>query len=342
MPKIIQIAAIQMKATPAPIKERLAKAENFILQCAQAGAQIVVLPEVFNTGYEYCDENYLRAESFHDLTANWMRSTAAHYGVHLAGTFLRREQTSIFNTMLLVAPDGRQWHYDKNYPWVWERAYFQKGTNITVADTPLGKIGFLICFDVAHSDLWRRYAGKVEFMLVSSCPPKALDLSLALPDGKKIMARNTGPLVQYLKRTSDETFGQYVRDQAGFLGVPVVQATSTGNFTSSIPAPKLSLMMLALIYPPVWKYKSRFDQVRMKTGYFNETFIADASGTVLQRVPAEVEGYVLDNVSLPDSPPQPKRKQPSSSISKFAYVLDTMANMMFASEYERKVQEYLR
>jgi len=340
MPKTIQIAAVQMNAMPAPIQERLARAERLIAQSVRDGAQLVVLPEVFNTGYEYSDQNYLRAESFDGLTATWMKKTAAWHGIHLAGTFLRSEQNNIYNTMFLVAPDGRQWHYDKNHPWIWERAYFQKGTGITIADTGLGKIGLLICWDVAHTGLWQQYAGKVELMIVSSCPPKALDLTLVLPDGKRIMSRNTGALIQYLKHTTDETFGQYLRKQAVFLGVPVVQATSTGTFNSAIPNPKLSLAMLALMYPPLWKYASRFEQARIETGYFNETYIADASGTVLQQAQSEVEGYALSNVPLPDQPPRPKGKQPPFGISKFAYLFDTVANIMLASEYRKKIRKY--
>ncbi|HLO31702.1 MAG TPA: carbon-nitrogen hydrolase family protein [Anaerolineales bacterium] len=336
-----RIAVVQMNASPGSIKERLKRAENFVVQCVENGAQLIVLPEVFNTGYEYSDQNYLRAESFDGLTATWMRKTATRYHVHLAGSFLRREQNAIFNTLLLVAPENRQWHYNKNYPWVWERAYFQKGANITVADTELGKIGFLICWDVAHPNLWEQYAGKIELMIVSSCPPKALDLALVLPDGQRIMSRNTGALTQYLKRTSDKTFGEYLRKQASFLGVPVAHSTSTGAFNSSIPNPKSSLAMLSIMYPPLLKYKSRFDQVRLETDYFNETYITDNSGTILQSVPPNIEGFAISDVILPDSPPHPKGKQPPFGISRFAYLFDTIANRWLASEYRQKTQRYL-
>ncbi len=195
MPKSIRIAVVQMDASPSPVGERLRRAENFVTQCAQHGAQLIVLPEVFNTGYEYSDRNYLQAETFDGPTTTWMKKTAADHHVHLAGSFLRREQDHIFNTLLLVSPDGRQWHYDKNHPWIWERAYFEKGTNLTVADTELGKIGFLICWDVAHPKLWQGYAGKIELMVISSCPPKALDLSFVFPDGTRVMSKNAGAAV---------------------------------------------------------------------------------------------------------------------------------------------------
>ena len=341
MPKSVKIAVVQMKASPAPTKERLARAENFVAMCAENGARLVVLPEVFNTGYEYSDQNYLQAESFDGLTATWMKQISARYHVHLAGSFLRREQNAIFNTMFLVAPNGQQWYYDKNYPWIWERAYFQKGTNITIADTEFGKIGFLICWDVAHPNLWQQYSGKVELMIVSSCPPKALDLALVFPDGKRIMSKNTGALTQYLKHTSDKTFGECLRKQASFLGVPVAHSTSTGAFSSPFPNPKSSLVMLSVIYPPLWKYKSQFDHARMETDYFNETYITDSSGAVVQSVRPNTEGFAISDVTLPDSPPQSKGKQPAFGIPKSMYLIDSIAEMMFASEYNRKTQRYL-
>jgi predicted amidohydrolase len=341
MSRSIRIAVVQMDAAPAPVKERLARAEALVAQCAQNGAQLVVLPEVFNTGYEYSDQNYVLAETFDGLTVTWMKATASQYQVHLAGSFLRREQEAIFNTLLLVSPDGQHWHYDKNYPWIWERAYFQKGMDITIADTGLGKIGFLICWDVAHPNLWQKYSGKVELMLVSSCPPKALDLSLVFPDGKRIMSRNAGALVGYMKRTSDQTFGEYLRRQAGHLGVPVAHATSTGTFTSLIPKPKPSLAMLALVHPPLWKYRSQFERARMEAGYFNETYIADQSGVVLQSVPPKAEGLAISDVILPDLPPRSKGKQPPFGIPAFTYLLDTIANRLLVSEYRKKTHRYL-
>ena len=336
MSRTIKIAAVQMNAMPAPLEERLARAESLIARCAPEGAQLVVLPEVFNIGYEYSDRNYSRAETFDGPTATWMRKTAAQFSIHLAGTFLRAAQNDIYNTMLLAAPGGHEWHYDKNYPWFWERAYFRKGTGITIADTDLGKIGLLICWDVAHTDLWQQYAGQVELMLVSSCPPKAFDLDLLFPGDKRIRGRNMGALVQYIKRSSDETFARYLRRQTTFLGVPLAQATSTGTFTSGFPAPKRSMAMLALMAPSLWKYVSRAGQARIETDYFNETYIADGSGTLLERVQPGVEGYTLSDVTLPDGPPQPVGKQPAFGIPAIAYLVDGMSNRMFAAEYRKR------
>ncbi len=127
----IKIAAIQMSAEPAPVQERLTRAEKLVAEAV--GAQLVVLPEVFNTGYIYNDANYHRAETSEGPTIQWMRRVAEQYSVYLAGTLLLLDEEDIYNALLLVAPDGRIWRYDKNYPW---------GIN-TVAKITAEKLGLL-------------------------------------------------------------------------------------------------------------------------------------------------------------------------------------------------------
>jgi len=338
MPKNLKVAAVQMMAEPASVEERLRRAERLIAQAAQNGARLVVLPELFNTGYQYSDQNYQLAEPLDGQTATWMRRLASQYGLHLAGAFLRREQGEIYDTLLLVAPDQRFWIYDKLYPWMWERAYFREGKGTTVADTDLGKIGLLICWDAAHPYLWQRYAGQVELMLVSSCPPAVHDLTLLLPDGKQVRLDELGSLMRRMRGAAQETFGAHLRRQSGCLKVPVVNTTGTGLFNSRFPSPLVSLMTFALTCPRLWKYVPQADRVRVEARYFNETYVADAAGKVLQRVPAEKEGYALSEVALPPAPPEPQGQQPAFGISRLNYLLDAFANWALAPVYRRRIK----
>ena len=66
---------------------------------AIAGAQWVVLPELFNLGYGYADENFRRAEPSAGPTAAWMRATAACQNVHRAGSLLLLDQDEICNAL---------------------------------------------------------------------------------------------------------------------------------------------------------------------------------------------------------------------------------------------------
>src|SRR6266498_2555445 len=105
--RTICIAAIQMDVQPAQTDSRLYRADQIIQDTVQLGAELVVLPELFNTGYAYMDENFSRAEASDGATVTWMKRTARRMGVHLAGTLLLRDAGDIYNAMLLVAPDGQ-------------------------------------------------------------------------------------------------------------------------------------------------------------------------------------------------------------------------------------------
>lgn len=336
MKKTVKVAAIQMDAGFTSKEERLARAEAILLRAVAQGAQLLVLPELFNTGYVYSDAVYGLAESVDGLTAAWMRHFSAVHGVHLAGTFLRRDEGEIYNTLLLTAPDGREWRYDKCYPWMWERAFFRGGSGVVAADTDLGRLGLLICWDVAHTALWKQYAGQVQMIVVCSCPPLAHHMSLHLPDGKQAAFADLGLAQRAMQHSADETFGALLRRQTVNLGVPVVNTTGTGTFRSHLPMPGISFMGFAAAAPRLWKYLRQAEQVQVQAGYFQETFLADASGEVLARVSAGEEGFVIAEVELPDSPPPSKGKPPAYGLSVFSYLFDRYANLLLAGEYRRK------
>jgi predicted amidohydrolase len=340
MPRSIKTVAIQMGAEPSPVTERLARAEILIAQAAKSGAQLAVLPEMFNTGAVYSDANYDRAEPIDGVTTRWMKSVAARYDIHVAGSFLLLDDEDIYNAMLLVAPDGQLWRYDKNYPWMWERAYFRGGSNITVADTSLGRLGMMVCWDIAHPDQWGRYAGKVDMLLVSSCPPDLGDAVLILPGGIRLRVANANPVLEWLLRLSGDAFGEKLRRQSSRMRVPVVATTGTGTFSTQFPLPRLSLALLALTSPTLWGYISRADECRIEGGFYQETYVADAAGRVLDRVAAGSENFAMAESLLADAPPQPTGAQPGFGITPLPYLLDALFNAASVSVYQRKVRSY--
>ncbi len=76
MSQEITVAAIQMDANPAPTNERIARAEKLVRQAASDGAQLIILPELFNTSYAYADTNFGLAERFDGQTTAWLREAA--------------------------------------------------------------------------------------------------------------------------------------------------------------------------------------------------------------------------------------------------------------------------
>jgi predicted amidohydrolase len=116
MSRQLRVAAIQMDAVPASVTHRLARAGDLIAEAVAHGAQLVVLPELFNTGYQYDSQNVDLAEAIDGETIAWMHEQARVRAIYLAGTLMLRENGEIYNTAFMIAPDGRRWRYDKQYP----------------------------------------------------------------------------------------------------------------------------------------------------------------------------------------------------------------------------------
>jgi predicted amidohydrolase len=315
----------------------LERAEALVTQAAAQGAQIAVLPEVFNTGYEYHDRNYKLAEPQDGPTLAWMKSAARKHNLYLAGSLLLHEADEIYNAMHLISPAGKTWRYDKSCPWGWERAYFRpRQDHMAPAETELGKIGMLICWDTGHPRLWAAYAGRVDLMLVSSCPPLEHTVTHRFPDGKTARASDLGPILSLLYRNADQIFSDFFLQQSAWLGVPAVNTTGAGTFQSGLPRPKLSYAVLLAARPDLWKYVSQAEKIVQTCGYFDQTFIADARGQVRSRTHLNGDDVAVAEVELADQTPIPQMSQPKIDLSPLTYRADELVNALLVGYYNQR------
>lgn len=326
MLKTFKVAVTQMDPRPAPLEERLRRAGRLVAQAAAQGAALAVLPELFNTGYVYDECNDALAEPEDGPTPAWLRQMAARYNLHLGGALLLREGDEIYDSLLLAAPDGRTWRYDKRYPWAWERAYFRPGRGVTIAETALGRIGMLVCWDVAHRELWQAYAGQVDLMLVSSCPPDISQSVYIFPDGSRITLAQAGRQVAKIAGSAELTFGAMLDEQAAWLGVPLLNAMGTGHFSSPVPRPAALLLSLLPQNPRLARYlfsrRGGPFQVRLDCPMTPGCKVLDAQGRALAQIePGAGEAVIVAEVALGDVPPLPARPQPPSPLPSIAYEL---------------------
>lgn len=152
----VTVAAIQMACSP-DVETNLLTAESMVRKAAEAGAQIILLPELFETPY-FCQER--RYESYALATTpaenpaiQRLRPIAAELGVVLPISFFERAGTALYNSIAIVDADGsilgiyRKTHIPDDH-FYQEKFYFTPGdTGFQVWDTRYGKIGVGICWD---------------------------------------------------------------------------------------------------------------------------------------------------------------------------------------------------
>jgi predicted amidohydrolase len=324
MQRTIKVAAVQMDANPAPTGQRIARAGRLVAEAAAAGARLIVLPELFNSGYAYDDANFGLAEPLDGRTATWMRDAAARLGVHLAGSLMVLDNAvdnhEVYNALLLFAPNGQMWRYDKLHPWGWERGYFRAGDRIVVAKTELGDLGMLICWDTAHTDLWRQYAGSVDMMLIASCPPDLTDPVYHFPNGGRVTADDMGPLMASMKGLGRRLFGDMINQQAAWLGVPAVNTVGCGHIQTAIPNGRAALLSFLPAAPWLVRYLSRADKMRLSCGIVPGCKVVDNQGRVLAELTQdEGETFTTAEVILAAQKPSPQGPQPRSGLPWQAY-----------------------
>jgi len=335
VPRKIKIAAVQMSRVYGEIETNLAIAEQLVSQAVDAGAQLVVLPELFDSGYAYTPANYEIAGTRDGRTYTWMVDTAARLNVHLAGSFLLRKSGDIYNTLLLAAPDGHTWEYDKLHPWGWECAYFRAGDTPVVADTDLGKIGLLICYDVAHPELFAAYAGKVQLLVISSSPPRMDRLQIRIAEENIGNVWPGNRVLDKAQASGEAVFNADLRAQVAWVSVPALNAMPGKEmFSSPVPRPRTSLFSSVWFIPKYWPYIAKAQDAIVETEYCDETMVISAAGKIMARA-EEAEDLAIAEIEIPDMPPKPSGPQPQMTLHPLTKFASTALGWISRPEYKK-------
>jgi len=273
---------------------------------------------------------------------DWMEAVAARHDVHLAGSLYIQDDKEIYDSQIIMSPSGQHWRYDKNYPWLFERAYFQAGNEIMIADTEIGKLGMMICWDYAHPELWQRYAGKIDALIVTSSPPNMERFKLLMPNGNKVDARALGPLINRARYAGDQPFGEDLNAQADWLGVPLVNSGGTGQFRSHLPGARAMYIPFTMFRPDLWGQVSQAHEVEMVTDFYSVAKVVSADGKVLAQAEEKTgDSFALATVGLPDKTPvASEEEQPDIPYTAFTYfMLDVLGPSQMESHYRRGVRQ---
>lgn len=176
----IQAATIQLNATGTR-EQNVAKAIQMVEQAAASGAQLIVLPELFN-GYGDLGPIVQQAEPIPGPTSERLRRSAQECGVWLvAGSICEQssDPSRGFNTSLFFAPDGsllaryRKLHlFEANVPGnasVCESDHMLRGDDVMTVSTELATFGLAICYDLRFPELFRQMSARgMEVLLFPS------------------------------------------------------------------------------------------------------------------------------------------------------------------------------
>ncbi len=150
----IKVAAIQMNCLMTGKEDNLKLAADLIERAGQAGAKIIVLPELFSTAYRVEERDYALSEPIPGPTTDWMQSWCKKYDAYLMGAIIERGDVDgvLYDTAVLVGPQGVIGKYRKIFLWGPEALRFSRGTEYPVFDLGFAKVGMQICYEVGFPE----------------------------------------------------------------------------------------------------------------------------------------------------------------------------------------------
>ena len=154
--RTVKYAGIQMSCTGS-VQENIEKAEHLVREAAADGAQIILLPELFENWYFCQERNYESYKLAKPLMENdavlHFQKVAKELAVVLPISFYERDINVYYNSVAVIDADGsvlgvyRKTHIPDDH-YYQEKFYFTPGdTGFKVWDTEYARIGIGICWD---------------------------------------------------------------------------------------------------------------------------------------------------------------------------------------------------
>jgi predicted amidohydrolase len=174
---ITRVAAIQMASGP-NVAANLAEAERLIGMAATAGAKLVVLPENFAImGLDDSDKIKVREQEGKGPMQRFLSAQAKKHGIWLVGGSIPMacdNPAKVRNTCLVYDDKGKLVaRYDKVHLFgldlgnerYSEESTIEPGDRVVVVETPFGRLGLSICYDLRFPELYRAM-GDVDLIVV--------------------------------------------------------------------------------------------------------------------------------------------------------------------------------
>jgi predicted amidohydrolase len=169
----LQVLGLQMDVVWEAVEPNLARAGALIEEATAAGARLVVLPEMFATGFSMAAARTVLAAP---RIRSFLAESAVRHGLWvLGGVAEAGPQSRPINSAVLVSPQGREvLRYAKLHPFslAGEDACFAAGTSLPTAEVEGVRVCPLICYDLRFPEAFRAATDRTDLYIVIASWPK--------------------------------------------------------------------------------------------------------------------------------------------------------------------------
>lgn len=262
----IKIAALQFSCC-SQVQENIDKAETMVREAASNGANLILLPELFERPYFCQEKRYDYYDYAMPLTENpavrRFQAVAVELGVVIPVSFYERDVQRLFNSVAMIDADGsilgvyRKTHIPDDH-FYQEKFYFTPGdTGFKVFETRFGAIGVGICWDQWFPETAR---------------------SMALLGAELLLYPTAIGSEPILECDSMPHWQRCMQGHAAANLMPVIAANRIGT-EAVLPCPENGGQ-------------------RSELCFYGSSFLTDETGALLQCAPRDAEAVLLQTYDL--------------------------------------------
>lgn len=199
----MRVAAAQISCALGDVKTNIAKIRDSSSRAKGTGAEIIVFPEMSDTGYAM-QVIAQRAGSWNDGAVPELQELANKIGIAIVSGVSEREGPAIYNSQVVIASSGailakyRKTHLFAVAP-INEHTCFVPGKELSVCEVGEFRLGLSICYDLRFPELYRCLAAEKEstLFIISSAWPlprvehfRVLAVARAIENQSYVVAAN--------------------------------------------------------------------------------------------------------------------------------------------------------
>jgi predicted amidohydrolase len=161
----VRIACQQLAPRVGDLPENRAASVRAIREAVRQGAEVIVLPELVTSGYVFASNEEAASVAItadDPLFSQWAAEASVvpgGRGIVVGGFCELGEDDKLYNSAVVVDPDGVRTVYRKVHLWDREKLFFEPGDRPPlVLDTAVGRIGLMICYDLEFPEMPRMLA----------------------------------------------------------------------------------------------------------------------------------------------------------------------------------------
>lgn len=169
----IKVCAVQMASLAGDVGSNLQKAKEIVTKAKSQGAELVLLPELFDVGYDLEVVKHLNYDT--NATLNFLKDLCQCLEIYMIAGVYENTAEGKFNTAYVIDNQGNEiskYRKNKLFCLSIEKEIFTPGEELCVVEIKGIRFGLMICYDIRFPELGRKYidAGCEALAIVSAFP----------------------------------------------------------------------------------------------------------------------------------------------------------------------------